>query len=116
LCPPVLTFLDPLRRARFAHYNFSDVVICGYIKLKSAVYICSREHKFSSPRINLKRGTKCFELNNGLFRQNRLQNPQVVAAENQSDLFFFVTVFLQAIDQVWQVFDFLEAFNQRIFV
>ena len=56
------------------------------------------------------------KLDHRLFRQDRLQHPQIIAAEDQSDFVVLVAVALQAVEQIRQVFDFLEAFDQRIFM
>src|SRR3990172_11878445 len=51
-------------------------------------------------------------LDDRLFGQYRLQHAQIVATENPSYLLLFVAMLLQTVDQVRQVFDFLEAFDQ----
>src|SRR3990172_9687699 len=51
-------------------------------------------------------------LDDRLFRQYRLQHAQIVAAEDQSYLLLLVAMLLQAVDEIRQIFDFLEALDQ----
>ena len=55
-------------------------------------------------------------LDHRLFRQDRFQHPQIVPAEDEADLLFPVTMLLQALDHIGQIFDFFEAFDQRVLV
>src|SRR5881409_2036221 len=53
----------------------------------------------------------CMSSDDGLFRKNGLENPEIVSSQNQGDLFFLISVANQPLDQLRHIFNLLEVLN-----